>query len=110
MATVSFDVSTADRATIRKISTRAIKLIKGLNLASKLPSRTDIEMDITATHANGLPLRLGAMLDADDFSFLHDISHISKHLDRETGKLTGHFRPRFAAPGDALIAEVQGAK
>lgn len=110
MANVSFDVPPADRAIIKKISTRAIKLIKGLNLVSKLPSRTDIEMDITATHANGVPLRLSDMLGADDFSFLHDISHISKHLDRETGKLTGHFRPRFAAPNDALIAEAQGAK
>jgi len=110
MANVSFDVSTADRAIIRKISTRAIKLIQGLNLGARLPSRTDIAMDITATHANGLPLRLSDMLDADNFSFLHDISHISKHLDRETGKLTGHFRPRFAAPNDVLIAEAQGAK
>ncbi|WP_336764353.1 hypothetical protein [Asaia sp. VD9] len=110
MANVNFDVSTADRAIIRKISTRAIKLIEGLNLSSKLPSRTDIAMDITATHANGLPLRLSDMLGADKFDFLHDIAGISKHLDRETGKLTEHFRPRFAVPSDALIAEAQGAK
>lgn len=55
----------------------------------------DIEMDLSATHANGNPLRLADLSKADDFNLLHDVAGIARHLDRNTGKLTGHFRPRF---------------
>lgn len=57
-----------------------------------------LHMDIAATHANGCPLRLDDLLNADEFNFTHDISGIINCLDRDTGKLTRHFRPRFSRP------------
>lgn len=53
-------------------------------------------MDITAVHANGNPLRLRELAQADAFNFSHDVIGIIRHLDRDTGKLTDHFRPRYS--------------
>lgn len=55
----------------------------------------DADMDITATHCNGNPLRLDDLLNADAFQFAHDIGGIRRHLNRETGKLEDCFVPRF---------------
>ncbi len=92
---VSFDISSRDATTIRKIARRArlIYLDNGTDRET-----LDISMDLIATHANGCPLRLDDMLAADDFNLMHDISGISRHLDRETGALMDHFRPRYSAP------------
>lgn len=61
-----------------------------------LPHRSplDIQMDISAVHARN-PLRLADMVEADDFNFAHDIGGITRHLNRETGKLENFFLPRF---------------
>lgn len=56
------------------------------------------EMDVLACHLNGCPLKLEAMLKADDFNFMHDVWGIRQHLDRETGELKDCFLPRFSAP------------
>lgn len=56
---------------------------------------TDTMMDISATNANGCPLRLQELLDADDFNFYHDVFGIYRHIDRTTGTLEGGFLPRF---------------
>lgn len=56
----------------------------------------EVRMDITACHANGNPLRLGALLNADDFNFIHDVAGISRHLNRDTGQLMNYFSPRFS--------------
>lgn len=58
-----------------------------------------IEMDITATHLNACELRLKELLQADSFNFLHDVTGIHKHLNRETGQLEHCFLPRFARYG-----------
>jgi hypothetical protein len=55
-----------------------------------------VQMDLSAAHANGCPLDLESLLAADDLSFAHDVAGISRHIDRNTGKLMGHFLPRFA--------------
>jgi hypothetical protein len=55
-------------------------------------------MDITAIHCNGTPLRLADLAAADDFGFFHDVYGINRHIDRDTGTLTGFFLPRFCAP------------
>ncbi len=60
-----------------------------------------LHMDVSATHANGNPLRLADLLAADDFNFAHDLSGICNCLDRNTGKLTNNFRPRFSQPASA---------
>ena len=56
----------------------------------------DIEMDITACHANGCALDLPKLRTFPDFDFMHDVSGIYRHLDRNTGKLLDCFVPRSA--------------
>lgn len=91
---VSFKVSTSDAAIISKIVARAWQIDW---LRSSYADRMSMNMDVTATHANGNPLRLGDLLAADDFNFVHDMGGICNCLDRSTGKLTRNFRPRFSA-------------
>ena len=90
---VRFDCSAADCAAIVKIVQRAVSmsLVKG-----HLDDFINAIRDVTATHCNGLPLRLNDLLDADAFNFAHDFLGIERHLNRETGQLENHFRPRFA--------------
>ena len=57
-----------------------------------------LHMDLTAVHANGTPLDLPKLLAADEFNFAHDINGITRHLDRNTGKLLHFFLPRCAKP------------
>lgn len=91
---VSFEVSTEDAERIAKIVARAASY---LNIESQLySSRLDLSMDITACHANGCLLELESLLDADKFNFLHDVTGISRHIDRRTGKLRNFFLPRYA--------------
>jgi hypothetical protein len=86
---VSFDVSAEDGKIIAAIVVRAASK---MNIGSKL----DLVMDLTACHANGCPLKLRELLEADDFNFAHDIRGIQSHLNRRTGELTDCFCPRFA--------------
>lgn len=90
-ANPSFDVSPMDAWLIRKLAQRARTL-------GDQRDQTSIEMDLTAVHANGCPLVLQGLLKADDFNFLHDVYGIARHLDRDSGKLTNFFLPRYAAP------------
>lgn len=55
----------------------------------------DAEMDITACHCNGNPLRLDDLLVADEFNFAHDVFGIQRNLDRKTGELKNLFSPRY---------------
>lgn len=91
----SFNVSKADAALIARIADRAFGLLKEFRVHDL--TRLDIEMDITACHANGNPLRLVDLLGADDFNFTHYVFGINRHLDRETG-IVSKFRPRFSVP------------
>lgn len=91
--TPRFDTTSADAALIGKVVVRAM-------------SKTDIDrlelaMDLTACHSNGTPLDLARLLQADEFNFLHDIYGINRHIDRSTGQLNNHFRPRFAQHDNA---------
>lgn len=78
-----------DSKIIKKIVSRAMEYgFSGDSLS--------LEMDISATHANGCPLRLKDLLQADKFSFFHDVLGIRNHINRKTGELTNFFWPRFA--------------
>lgn len=90
---VSFNVAPRDAKIIREIADRAFTICKRHKLRNI--KRLDLEMDVTAVHANGCPLRLVDLLEADEFNFSHDIFGIHRHLDRETGKLGDCFSPRF---------------
>lgn len=89
MNDINWSTTKEDTLTINAIADRA------MNLGFQHP-KMEILMDISAAHANGCPLRLKDLLDADDFNFMHDIVGIRKHLNRETGQLDGRFLPRFA--------------
>lgn len=60
-------------------------------------ARINLVMDLTAADGvNGnAPLDWDRLLAADDFNFMHDLSGISRHIDRRTGRLGGHFCPRL---------------
>lgn len=105
MEQVSFDVSSHDAGLIAKIASRARSLEASYGKPSPL---IEWVMDFTATHANGNPLRLADLLAADGFNFMHDAFGICRHLDRETGKLTDFFLPRFSVP-DKSDLEAWGA-
>lgn len=94
MTDINFTSTKEERAFAERIADRAASIQRE---AGQRPDRISILMDILATHANGCPLRLADLANADDYNFAHDVFGIGRHLDRETGKLTGHFLPRFAA-------------
>lgn len=77
-----------ERSIIDKIVVRAT------NVAPSY-ARLTCAMDITACHLNGMTLDLQRLADADEHDFVHDIYGIHRHIDRETGKLTNCFVPRF---------------
>ena len=91
---ISFKVRRDEMEVIDQIANRALNIAIGLRVNHK---KQDFAMDITAVHANGYPLRLNDLLKADEFNFIHDVFGIRNHLNRETGELENHFRPRFHA-------------
>jgi hypothetical protein len=92
-AVIRFDCSRKEALVIRRIAGRAIAMAQRADIAYEL---RDCQMDLTAVHCNGTPLRLAELLAADDANFAHDVFGIRRFLDRDTGALTGCFVPRFA--------------
>ena len=90
--TISFKTTPHEFETISKLARRARSAEK-----RRPRSIQSWHMDFTAVHLNGCPLRLDALLEADDFNFMHDAFGICRHLNRETGKLDGMFSPRYHA-------------
>lgn len=76
-----------------KIVSRAMSLSENHGVHQ---STMDWDMDITARHANGNPLRLQELLAADDFNFCHDVCGIYRQMNRENGQLQNCFLPRFS--------------
>lgn len=95
MPQIDFAVTREEHETIKKIVRRADALADEAGI--KL-DRLSLDMDLCAAHRNGCPLKLDALLAADDANFGHDVFGIRRYMDRRTGKLTGCFLPRFAAP------------
>ncbi len=94
--TINWAISPRDAEIISRIVDRAVKLAASLGVSY---GREDCQMDITAAHLNGCPLRLAELLAADDGNFGHDIFGIRWFIDRGTGKIdSGLFNPRFSAP------------
>jgi hypothetical protein len=92
---INFTLTEEDEQTITAIASRAFKT---RDKDTPWRSFLDIRMDIAATHLIGNPLRLHDLLEADEFNFWHDVLGIARHLDRATGHLGDHFRPRFSQP------------
>lgn len=90
---VKFETTKKDAKLIHLIAKRAID--EGIYAPRNL---MEADMDITAVHCNGNPLRLEELLGADKFNFDHDIYGIRNHIDRKTGKLLFCFVPRYSKP------------
>ena len=90
--TVKFNATKAESQIIGKIADRALRELDSWDRV-----KIDWMMDVEACHSNGCPLRLDDLLAADRFNFIHDLAGIAKFLDRNTGKLTRNFSPRFHA-------------
>ena len=92
---VSFETTRAEARVIGEIVARA----KVAAIAARIEfDGMSLHMDLSACHANGCPLKLVELLEADDANFGHDVWGIRRFIDRNTGKLGGHFVPRFAQP------------
>lgn len=89
MNKLSFKRTQEEDALIRQVAARA-------KLLGDRRRSLDICMDLSATNASGCPLDFERLLAFDEFSFLHDIYGIARHLDRETGQLNDCFLPRCA--------------
>lgn len=92
---VSFDVTREETKLIAKIVERAEKMWNEHRPDEEPLNRLNLHMDISACIANGCPLKLQSLLDADDFNFSHDVFGIDRHMNRMTGKLMNCFLPRF---------------
>lgn len=94
------EVKFADRDATRIISKIVDRAYATLDAAtvSRLwdGERISMMMDLSACHANGCPLRLEELLNADGLHFTHDVCGIAANIDRETGRLGNFFVPRFA--------------
>lgn len=88
--TINWNASKEETEVIRKIVKRASEKHPDIDFLS-------MQMDLTACHLNGNALILKDLLEADDFNFGHDVFGISRHIDRENGKLMNCFLPRFSA-------------
>lgn len=91
---ISFKVRRDEMELIDRIANRALNMAIQYRIQHK---KQDFAMDLTCVHANGNPLRLRELLEADEFNFTHDVFGIRQHLNRETGELEDFFRPRFSA-------------
>ena len=95
---LNWKVSAADQANITAIAQRANQMSIALGMTGRWAYKPqDAMMDVTAVHANYMPLALSDLLAADDFDFSHDVFGIRRHIDRDTGRLGNCFVPRYAA-------------
>lgn len=91
---ISFNVTPEESALIERIAERAqTEIFDKYNVQQ---DQLDTIMDLSATIAQGCPLRLEELLNADSFNFAHDLTGIRRHINRETGHLENCFLPRFA--------------
>jgi hypothetical protein len=99
---IKFDVTRDELNLIVKVCARAEELMAEL-VSPQAGShfdyrRSDMLMDLQATHANGCRLDFNALLGFRDADFAHDIFGIRRHINRETGQLEDCFVPRCARP------------
>ena len=90
---INFDVTKTERKLIELIAERAFRMARKAGIEYPM---MDAEMDLTAVHRNGNPLRLKELLTADVPNFTHDVFGILRHIDRTTGALKSCFVPRYS--------------
>jgi hypothetical protein len=92
-AVVKFTRDHTTSALITRCAKRAVALYDRRGVPG---DRIKIEMDLSATNANGCPMDFNKLLSFDDGNFLHDITGIRNNISRTSGRMTGHFVPRSA--------------
>lgn len=102
MKEINFTATKEEYEIIGRIVKRAVALFAEYDVTL---DSTSLMMDITATHANGCPLRLAELLEAEEIDFAHDISGITRHIDRTTGELQDCFLPRYSQPQGGVSDE-----
>lgn len=90
---VSFNISTRDQNTIKKIVDRAVVLNEALGIDTI--DRISLAMDLTAVHANCMQLDLVRLLEAEAKPFLTEIHGIRQNINRQTGQLMNQYLPKF---------------
>lgn len=95
MGHINFSTTKDEAILIGKIVNRAAKIAFRYGMSFDAMAT---DMDITAAHCNGCRLKLDELFGSDDANFAHDVFGITKHINRETGKLEDCFCPRFAEP------------
>lgn len=93
MTTISFKTTKEEFEAIGRIADRALR---GVAMRTGRDDRMTLIMDISAVHANGCPLDLDGLAEADDFNFAHDVTGIQRHINRRTGELEDCFLPRYS--------------
>lgn len=88
---ISFAVSKSDSTKLNAIADRAVSMAVAYDVEYSKP---DALMDLTACHANGMPLDLDKLASAPEFDFAHDVFGIRRHINRETGAIENCFVPR----------------
>jgi len=88
---INWNTSKEDALTIGEIVARARGYWPDVNAL-------ELNMDITATHANGCPVKLRELAGAPKLDFAHDVCGIQRHINRETGQLEDCFVPRYSMP------------
>jgi hypothetical protein len=87
---INWKATKTEHELLTKISKRAYKLNPDSDYMT-------IEMDISACHLNGCPLKLKELLESDESNFGHDVFGIQRFINRDNGKLENCFLPRFSA-------------
>lgn len=83
---------------ISRVAHRVLQFATPRAFNDAWPSFYQCELDLSAAHMNGCPLRLRDMLTAPVTDLLHDAFGIAAHLNRRTGQLVGGFWPIHAQP------------
>lgn len=91
---ISFKTTRIESNLIGRIAQRAVSMAEKQQVDYDYMTAT---MDVTACHANGMKLDLQKLIDADDFTFSHDVFGIANHINRDTGKIERLFVPRCSA-------------
>ena len=91
-------ITRKESATIIKIVKRAEDAgwVQGHRAPDHWYTPCTMIIDLQECHKRNMPLDFERLLGADDFNFLHDVSGIARHMNRDTGMLENCFRPRFA--------------
>ena len=88
-------ISRYESALVGRIVDRVMDLCDDRDHPLRNTERTNLEMCLYAVHLD-TPLELHRLLEAPAQDLFHDVFGISRHLNRETGKLDNCFLPRYA--------------